>query len=66
MEDRTGAERREPPTLLTVKEVAHDLRVSDATIHRRINDGTLHAVRLGAVVRVPAAEITRLLEPSEQ
>lgn len=52
------------PPLLTLKETAHALRVSPATVGRMVADGRLHATRLrgpGSSVRVPLAEVARLL-----
>jgi excisionase family DNA binding protein len=47
--------------LLTVPEVAAQLRVSKLTVYRRIWDGTLPAVRIGksatAPLRVPADKL---------
>jgi len=45
------------PKLLTVREVAHQLRVNEQTAYRWIREGTLPAVRVGGTVRVP----TRML-----
>jgi len=47
--------------LLTVQEVARNLRVSDETVRRRIRDGSLGAVQFGSIIRVPSAELNRLL-----
>ncbi len=38
--------------LLTVGEVAADLRVSTSTVHRLIRDGSLRAHALGATYRI--------------
>ena len=48
---------------LTVAEVAARLRVSEPTVYRRIADGTLAAVRLGAAgpIRIPVAELRDFL-----
>lgn len=40
-------------TLLTVAEVARELRVSKMTIYRLIGAGTLPALRIGRSFRVP-------------
>ena len=40
--------------LLTVKEVAQDLHVSDETVYRYIHDGKLRAYRFGGLWRIPA------------
>jgi excisionase family DNA binding protein len=53
------------PTLLTVREFAEAVRISEQTIRRRVNDGTLQAVKLGALMRIPTSELERLLgEPA--
>lgn len=52
--------------LLTPREAMAALRVSYATLRRMIDRGDLRAVRLGdhrgAPIRVPAAEIERLVD----
>lgn len=45
----------------TAEEVAALFRVSKATIHRMINDGTLRATRFGRAVRIPASVVRELL-----
>jgi excisionase family DNA binding protein len=50
---------------LTVEEAARFLRVSPPTIYRRVAEGRLPAVRLGAgsgPLRIPVAELDRFLE----
>lgn len=42
-------------------EVARILGVSTMTIYRRIEDGTLAAVRIGGLYRIPRASIEALL-----
>jgi excisionase family DNA binding protein len=49
------------PLLLSVREVAAALGVTPRTINRRVLDGTLHSVRLGKVVRIPAQELDSIL-----
>jgi len=55
--------------LLTVPEAAKLLRVHRATVYRKIEDGDLHAVRLGrgkSHFRIPEDELTRwLFDPAE-
>ncbi len=54
--DRTG--------LLTIAETAATLRLSEATVWRRVRDGQLEAVRLGArgsAVRVRASSVSALM-----
>lgn len=52
--------------LLTVREVATRLRVSEETVRRHFDDGTLAGVKLGSVRRVFASELERLVQPSER
>ena len=40
-------------TLLTVEETAELLRLSTASVYRRVEEGELRAVRLGAGLRAP-------------
>jgi excisionase family DNA binding protein len=49
------------PHLLTVAEIATALRVHPETIRRRIADGTIRAVAIGRVLRIPTTELERLL-----
>lgn len=47
--------------LLTVEEVASDLRVSKMTVYRLIKQGTLPAVRVGRGYRIKAQQVERYL-----
>jgi excisionase family DNA binding protein len=51
--------------LLTVREAAHRLRQSEATVRRKIHEGELLAVRVGqgspAPLRVPSGYLDRWL-----
>jgi excisionase family DNA binding protein len=55
-------------SLLTIDEVAHALKLSSATVRRRIADGSLEAVRVGRgegrSIRVPSRALERLLVPA--
>lgn len=54
--------------LLTVREVAAELRVSEDTIRRRIDAGELPAVQLGGrgkSIRIPARELQEWLLADE-
>jgi excisionase family DNA binding protein len=55
MENRPGAR--------TLPQVADLLGVSRSTIKRRVADGSIRVIRIGRLVRVPAREIDRLLDP---
>jgi len=52
--------------LLTVREVATRLRVSEETVRRHFDEGTLAGVKLGSVRRVFASELDRLVQPAER
>jgi excisionase family DNA binding protein len=43
--------------LMTVGEVAAELRISRMTVHRLIKSGTLGAIRVGHLFRIPDAEV---------
>ena len=49
--------------LLTVREVAQELRVSPMTVRRYIASGKLPAVRVGRGIRVERAAIVQFVEP---
>ena len=46
---------------LTVTEVAANLRVSNMTVYRLINTGSLPAVRIGKSFRIRAGDLSRYL-----
>ena len=52
--------------LLTVAEVARDLRVSRHSVYRRVHDGTLPALRIGrsGPLRFEPAAVQRVLKPA--
>lgn len=52
------------PVMLTLKEAAEALRITERTLYSRRMDGTVRDVRLGGVVLVPLVEIERLTEVS--
>jgi excisionase family DNA binding protein len=51
--------------LLTIKEVAEQLGVSERTVHRKIRERAIHTVKLGpgekAAVRIEARELERFI-----
>jgi excisionase family DNA binding protein len=47
--------------LLTVGEVATDLRVSTSTVHRLIRTGSLRAYAMGATYRITRPDLVRYL-----
>jgi len=48
----TPRPKPEPPTFLTVNEIAAMMRVSKMTVYRLLHDGTLASVRIGRSFRV--------------
>lgn len=70
LEQRLGAVERDldalrraaPPALVPVPEAARALAVSEATIRRRIRDGSVRGVRVGRSLRV---DLSSLRGPSE-
>lgn len=51
---------------LTPDELAAALRVSKWTVYDSIKRGEIHAIRLGRCIRIPQAELARLLgEPPD-
>jgi excisionase family DNA binding protein len=49
--------------LRTVPEVARELRVNRETVYRAIRRNELEVVRIGSVIRVPAASLEQLKQP---
>jgi excisionase family DNA binding protein len=47
----------EQPDYLTVAEVSSLFRVSMPTVYRRVADGQLPAVRIGATIRIPLSAV---------
>lgn len=50
---------------LTVAATARALSLSEKSVYRAIARGDLAAVRIGRAIRIPKAELARLLEPRE-
>ena len=48
--------------LLTVREVADDVRVSTMTVYRLIKTGALPAIRVGKHFRIREADLSRYLD----
>jgi excisionase family DNA binding protein len=61
--DRPNGQRSSDPQarLLTTKEVAEAMRISNMTVYRLIRTGQLAAVRVGRNYRIRASEIDRYL-----
>lgn len=61
-----NTEQRTP--LLTVREVAHRLRMHPMTVYRKIDRGEIPAIRLGtgpsAPLRIEEATLRELLQPA--
>ena len=53
---------KDKPELLTVDEVAKRLKVHNRTVYRRIKEGSLRAVKLGRLWRVPEDALEEYLE----
>jgi excisionase family DNA binding protein len=51
----------EQPTILTVRETAQALRVSESTVHRMIRDRELGSVRIRGCTRILGTEVLDLL-----
>ncbi len=58
------ADRSSRPAYLTVAEVADMLRVSNMTVYRLINAGSLPAVRVGKSYRLTEADVDAYLAQS--
>jgi excisionase family DNA binding protein len=54
---------REP--LLTAKEVAERLNLSERTVRRMIKDGSLPALHFGRAIRIRPETLEELIEQSE-
>lgn len=62
---RTATQTAQPPEFLTVAEAAALLRVSPATLRRRIKDNTLPAAQLAGTARIllRRTDLLHLLQP---
>jgi excisionase family DNA binding protein len=49
------------PEAVPISEACRVLSISRATASRRIADGSLLAIRIGPTIRVPVAELRRLV-----
>jgi excisionase family DNA binding protein len=54
------------PTLLTIRAFAAQVSMTHKAIERRVAMNTLRHVRIGRCVRIPRAELTRLLDEAER
>lgn len=52
-------------SLLRPDEVAAILDVHVATVYRRIEDGTLPAIRIGNLYRIPRESLAALIDPDK-
>ena len=56
-----AATAKKSSPFLRIIEFADELQISEKTVRNRINNGEIHAVRLGKrIVRIPRTEIERL------
>jgi excisionase family DNA binding protein len=54
---------KQPPELMTVKELAAEWRQHPMTIYRKIQAGEIHAIRLGddrSALRIPRASLPQM------
>ena len=49
------------PRTYTIEEFSDWLKVNHVTIRRMIRDKKLKSIRIGRVIRIPAAELERIL-----
>jgi excisionase family DNA binding protein len=54
------------PLAYTIRECAEALRISERTVRRAIATGKLRAIRVGRLVRVPAASLRQFVERGGQ
>ncbi len=59
-----GGMAPETPLLLTTRQVARLLQVSERTVRTMLADGRLQAVKLGTATRIPRGEVEKLALPS--
>ena len=59
MEGESGGPLKTP---FSIDAAANLLGVSRRTIERRVSDGSIRALKLGRVVRIPVSELHRLLD----
>ena len=45
------------PLLLTIKEVARELQVSEKTVSRLVQDGEIPSIRIRKTIRIPAQQL---------
>lgn len=62
MAESRSAAPRSRPAFLTVAEVAEMLRVSNMTVYRLINAGSIPAVRVGKSYRLTEADVDGYLQ----
>lgn len=55
------SESRQFPQLLTTKQAARLLNISELTVKRRCYDGSLESVLIGRARRIPAASLERFV-----
>lgn len=49
-------EERNTDRWLTVSELAKELKISQATVRRRIKDNTIKALKLFGIIRIPMSQ----------
>lgn len=53
-----------PERVLTVKDVAHHLGISDWTVYNLVTGGHLRAIRVGRLIRIPASALSEFIDAS--
>ena len=54
------------PDVYTVAEVADILRISTSSVTKMIRDGSLTAIKIGSMYRIPRRVVTKIVNPSEE
>lgn len=62
MEHANEEQNPEPVGLLTPKDIAQRLSVSDAMVYKMVREGDLEAVHIGRLVRIRPESYERLLD----
>ena len=57
---------RDPDALLTLRDVADRLRVSERTVRREVDAGRLHCVRIGRALRFAAIDVSRFVAAARE
>ena len=58
---RPEGDGEKPSGAYTMAQFGKIVRLSRSSVARRLKDGTIRAIKVGRLVRVPASEVDRLL-----